>query len=301
MERANNDGKDIALPDGEKNRERMLPLPDKDQVSFAFLCRINLPLIITAYQLIAQGKRVCIIGRTQLGGPLKKIIRDLCGTRPTEAGYTNRISDKTNKSGKVTEEGLMSRLAHYFEMQSKKLSDEKYERKLEALQQNCECVEVIATRINDDKVSSVVEEIDKLFTEEPTPGVISLSTIHRAKGLEWDVVFILRPDLLPHPRAEGKPEEEQQERNCCYVAATRARHRLYYVSNWPFGGGKDTKKFNAMGIKPSGVLGGRKEVNIQDILNVDSGVEDLEIPMTELTTLNLSNKDKDAEDDGEPF
>ena len=275
MTRANNNGKDISLPDGENNQERTLPIPGKDEVSFAFLCRVNLPLIITAYQLIAQGKRVCIIGRTQLGGPLKRIITDLCGSNPAVAGYTNRISDRRKKNGKV-KKGLMSRLAHYLEMQSHKLSDEKYENKLEALQQNCECIEVIATRIQDDKVSSIIEEIDKLFTEEPTPGVISLSTIHRSKGLEWDVVFILRPDLLPHPRAEGKPEEEQQENNCCYVAATRARHRLYYVSNWPFGSGKSTKKFAEKGIKSDSVVIFDEPfvqppvTNIQDILGISN-------------------------------
>jgi hypothetical protein len=248
MERANNNNVDISLPDGIGGTERALPLPTKKEVSFAFLCRINLPLIITAYQLIAQGKRVCIIGRSQIGGPLKRIIQDLCGEREGEAGYTNYIGDLTDEQGRVIEQGMMSRLANYYEVQRNKLQDEKYKKKLEALQQNIECIEVIATRVQDDKVSSVVAEIDKLFTDEPLPGVISLSTVHRAKGLEWDVVFILRPDLMPHPYATSE-EEMQQEMNCCYVAATRARHRLYYVQNWPFGSGSGKLNWTA----PEGV------------------------------------------------
>ena len=57
---------------------------------------------------------------------------------------------------------------------------------------------------------------------------IILSTIHQAKGLEWDAVFVigLRDGGFPNPRAlmEGAIEEE---RRLFYVAATRARDRLY--------------------------------------------------------------------------
>jgi hypothetical protein len=234
MNRAHNKGTDISLADGVNGAERSLPTGGKP-TTFAFLCRINVPLVVTAYQLIGQGKRVCIIGRSQIAGPLKQIIEALCGTDPHRDGYTNRISNRLDQQGNVMEIGLMSRLAEYLRIQNAKLRDEKYEKKLEALQQNVECIEIIATRVKDDRVSSVMKEIDELFTEEPEPGVICLSTVHRAKGLEWDVVFILRPDLLPHPLAKSD-EEMEQEQNCCYVASTRARHRLYYVSNWPFGG-----------------------------------------------------------------
>jgi hypothetical protein len=238
MERANNDGLDISLPDGINGSERSLT-----NVNFAFLCRINLPLIITAYQLIAQGKRCCIIGRQQIGAPLKNIIESICGTDRNQGGYVNRISDKLDSDGDIAEEGLMTRLNQYYRMQSAKLQGEGYEKKLETLKQNVECIEVIATRVKDDKVSSLLLEIDTLFVEDPTPGVISLSTIHRSKGLEWEVVFILRPDLLPHPAAKPNPDgswsdEQQQEKNAQYVAATRAKNRLYYVANWPFGSSK---------------------------------------------------------------
>lgn len=235
MTRANNEGRDIALPDGIDNVARNL-----ETATFAFLCRINLPLIVTAYQLISQGKRVCIIGRNQIGLPLKRIIEEVCGSDSNDKFYTNRISNLTDRNGNLVEEGLLSRLANWYRVQEAKLEEEKYKNKLEQLQQNIECIEVIATKVKDDKVSSVLAEIDTLFTEEATPGVISLSTIHRAKGLEWDVVFILRPDLLPHPLAKANPDgswsdEQQQEQNAQYVAATRAKKRLYYVENWPFG------------------------------------------------------------------
>jgi ATP-dependent exoDNAse (exonuclease V) beta subunit len=266
VDRANNNGTDIELPDGDPTgqndsdgnpvfKSRTLPLPGKT-TNFAFLCRINAPLVVTAYQLIGKGKRVCIIGRSQLGTPLKTLIEGLCGTDPRDSNNTNRISDKVDERGRTDEVGLLTRLDSYFKIQAAKLADEKYKNKLEQLQQNCECIEVICENVMDDKVSSVLAEIERLFTDEPTPNTISLSTVHRAKGLEWEVVFILRPELLPHPSAKTA-DELQQETNACYVAGTRAKNRLYYVVDWPFG--NKHKKRNMSWDRPNGA-------NLQGVL-----------------------------------
>ena len=55
-----------------------------------------------------------------------------------------------------------------------------------------------------------------------------LSTIHQAKGLEWEAVFIINmtADAFPHPRAV-KEGEMEEERRLFYVAATRAKSKLY--------------------------------------------------------------------------
>ncbi|HBK34212.1 TPA: hypothetical protein DEP34_01650 [Candidatus Uhrbacteria bacterium] len=58
-----------------------------------------------------------------------------------------------------------------------------------------------------------------------------LSTIHQAKGLEWNTVFLihLAQDKFPHPRALEEEEGLEEERRLFYVATTRARRRLYYT------------------------------------------------------------------------
>lgn len=58
---------------------------------------------------------------------------------------------------------------------------------------------------------------------------IILSTIHQAKGLEWEVVFLinLTEDALPHPRALSEPGGLEEERRLFYVAVTRAQKNLY--------------------------------------------------------------------------
>ena len=58
-----------------------------------------------------------------------------------------------------------------------------------------------------------------------------LSTIHSAKGQEWDTVFILNlvDGCIPSDMATGKPEQVDEERRLLYVAMTRAREHLYLV------------------------------------------------------------------------
>ncbi len=56
-----------------------------------------------------------------------------------------------------------------------------------------------------------------------------LSTIHQAKGLEFDVVFIIMlcDGLFPSSRSMEEPKDEEEERRLFYVAMTRARDELY--------------------------------------------------------------------------
>ena len=70
-------------------------------------------------------------------------------------------------------------------------------------------------------------EIEGLFSDD-RPSVI-LSTVHRAKGLEEDRVFILYPDKLPLVWENQQPWELKQEMNLKYVALTRAKAELIFV------------------------------------------------------------------------
>ncbi|MHB8522398.1 MAG: ATP-dependent helicase [Limisphaerales bacterium] len=58
---------------------------------------------------------------------------------------------------------------------------------------------------------------------------LRLSTIHQAKGLEFDVVFVIMlcDGLFPSARSLNRPENEEEERRLFYVAITRARNELY--------------------------------------------------------------------------
>lgn len=64
---------------------------------------------------------------------------------------------------------------------------------------------------------------------EDAPGVVTLMTLHTAKGLEFPVVFLtgLEDGVFPHMRSLGDKPELEEERRLAYVGVTRARERLY--------------------------------------------------------------------------
>jgi DNA helicase-2/ATP-dependent DNA helicase PcrA len=60
---------------------------------------------------------------------------------------------------------------------------------------------------------------------------VTLSTVHSAKGLEWDTVFVIwmMDGWFPSSRAYDAFEDLEEERRLLYVAATRAKQRLYFT------------------------------------------------------------------------
>jgi DNA helicase-2/ATP-dependent DNA helicase PcrA len=73
---------------------------------------------------------------------------------------------------------------------------------------------------------ALVSDADDL---EDASGSVSLMTMHTAKGLEYDAVFItgVEEDLIPHRISAGEPGGPAEERRLFYVGVTRARKRLY--------------------------------------------------------------------------
>ncbi len=73
---------------------------------------------------------------------------------------------------------------------------------------------------------SLVSDVD---TYNPDEDSLTLMTIHSAKGLEFDVVFIagLEEGLFPHANSLHDEDRLEEERRLCYVAMTRARKRLF--------------------------------------------------------------------------
>ncbi|PZN08763.1 MAG: DNA helicase PcrA [Bacillota bacterium] len=73
---------------------------------------------------------------------------------------------------------------------------------------------------------ALVSDVDQL---EEGARAVSLMTLHSAKGLEFDVVFItgMEEGVFPHSRSLDDPQELEEERRLCYVGMTRARQRLY--------------------------------------------------------------------------
>lgn len=76
---------------------------------------------------------------------------------------------------------------------------------------------------------SLVADADQIPEADGGQGVVTLMTLHTAKGLEFPVVFLtaMEDGVFPHVRSLGEPKELEEERRLAYVGITRARQRLY--------------------------------------------------------------------------
>lgn len=75
---------------------------------------------------------------------------------------------------------------------------------------------------------ALVSDLDNYDTNADA---VTLMTLHCAKGLEFDTVFMagMEEGLFPHSRSISEPNEMEEERRLCYVGMTRARTRLYLI------------------------------------------------------------------------
>ena len=179
----------------------------------AILCRNNAPLIRMAYGFIRRGIGINMPGR-DLGTGLINFIRKLRG---------NDADDTVVKAGE------------WLDKESEKLIEKGDEDKIEALADRVECLEVIVDNLDysNRSVAALIEEIEYLFKESDSPAV-TLCSVHKSKGDEWDRVFILDFDELMPSRYARKDWMRVQENNLIYVAITRAKSYLGYISSGCF-------------------------------------------------------------------
>ena len=70
--------------------------------------------------------------------------------------------------------------------------------------------------------------LDKLLNTSPNPSCVTLSSVHKAKGLEAENVFVLNEGKVCFdPR--NSSELQQQEKNLSYISLTRAKNKMYLV------------------------------------------------------------------------
>ncbi len=76
---------------------------------------------------------------------------------------------------------------------------------------------------------ALVADADSIPDGEDHGGVVTLMTLHTAKGLEFPTVFLtgMEEGIFPHSRSLGEARELEEERRLAYVGITRARQRLY--------------------------------------------------------------------------
>lgn len=158
------------------------------------LCRTNAPLVGPAFALIRRGVKAIIRGR-DIGKGLIVLVRKM---------NANDLPD------------LLKKLEEYKNKEVAKLQAADKGSQAQSVQDKVETIFALADGI--DTISQLEDRVEMIFSDDAV-GVV-FSSVHRAKGLEANRVFILHPELLPHPMAK-KEWEMVQERNIQYVAYTR--------------------------------------------------------------------------------
>ncbi len=191
------------------------------------LCRNNAPLVQIYNEFLKLGKKAFIRGK-DIGNNLKAIVnstkQELLNADCKEDGVFVRLYDDLF----VTRNKLMEK----FGIDDKTaMESPQIQNKLDMIN----ALEILADGIN--KSEEILEKIDEIFPKKDKKDGISLSTIHKAKGLEANNVFIACESLMPSKSAK-KDWEVRQEYNLMYVAYTRAKNTLGFIDE------KDFEKFN---------------------------------------------------------
>ncbi|MEU1347432.1 DNA helicase PcrA [Streptomyces sp. NPDC005786] len=138
----------------------------------------------------------------------------------------------------VVVEAVMERTGYLAELQAS--TDPQDETRIENLQELASvALEFEQERAEDEGAGTLAEFLEKVALvadadqipdeDEDGSGVVTLMTLHTAKGLEFPVVFLtgMEDGVFPHMRALGQTKELEEERRLAYVGITRARERLY--------------------------------------------------------------------------
>lgn len=179
----------------------------------AILCRNTKPLVELAYNLIRQNVACRVEGRSIGQGLINLAMRW--------------------KSIKTVGE-LAVKLSEWAERETAKHKAKGNDSRCQIIEDQVKTLEVFIAQCDDsDRIATLTGKIDALFgdtKEGEIQRVLTLSTVHRAKGKEWDRVFALGMETYSPSKWATEAWELQQEDNLCYVQVTRARQHLTLVN-----------------------------------------------------------------------
>lgn len=202
------------MHEGSVTSMRRAEMPAALRSGDAVLCRINSSLVSECLSLISKGMKAVIRGK-DIGSQLMQIIEKVAGSKyATMEGFEDKLEAyRDREAARIIRQG-----------------GKRVNRLLAVLEDKIRCVMALYDDCNPANVGQMRKKVESIFTDTPGPGV-QLMSVHGSKGLEFDRVFIIEPQLLPLNMPGMSDEQMQQELNLCGVAATRAKNELIYVYN----------------------------------------------------------------------
>lgn len=181
------------------------------------LSRTKAPLFQLYMKMLTRGMN-CFIKGQDIGKNLDSLLHSI---------------DKKELNVRLEDDGVFVRLYdHLFSERNKLMQirgldfeDATLSEPILNLYDSIATLEALSDRLH--TKNELIHRLERVFVEDED--AICLSTIHKSKGLEADNVYILCHSALP-AHGGNQPWEQEQERNLVYVAYTRARKRLGFIS-----------------------------------------------------------------------
>jgi superfamily I DNA/RNA helicase len=174
----------------------------------AIVCRNTAPLVSFTYSLINRGIPAVMLGR-DIGKGLVTLIKSL------------KASDIIDLSGK---------LELWLKKSLEKAAATGNDSAVDAITDKASCCRIFIESAVNNNVSDLIKSIESFFKDTSESGKVTLCTIHKSKGLEWNKVFVLDKHRF-YPKWASKAWMKEQERNIHYVALTRAKSTLVYINS----------------------------------------------------------------------
>jgi DNA helicase-2/ATP-dependent DNA helicase PcrA len=274
----NNDGRKGVIEEVSNIDE----IKDGDMV----LCRTNAPLMQIYNTFIKEGKK-CFVRGKDIGNNLKQLVKS---------------TKKENLGNDLKTDGVFVRLYNrLFESRDNLMihSNIDYETAMQSsiitnFLDMIRALEVLSEGLNN--ATELIDRISEVFSDRKKNG-ISLSTIHKAKGLEADRVFIACKSLMPSKSAK-KDWELNQEYNLMYVAYTRAKNMLGFLDETDFknfysDSKQEKNRLKDIELKVDSILG-KKPKYITSGISFSSEIikraKKIELPKSNTKTLNNNTK-----------
>jgi len=188
-------------------------LPDAVRPGDLIISRVKAPLVKVCFALLALRIPATILG-SDIGKGLIAIIERV---QKRDGFAWHRFPDYVKA---------------YASEQSAKALARGDESRANAITDECDALIHIYEESKPDTSQALIAQIEALFKDQDgsSKSTVLLSTAHKSKGLEAERVFILAPEKLPL-KFDMTPEQADQERNLEYVAYTRAKRVLVFVTH----------------------------------------------------------------------
>ena len=209
----------IALPDAIDGEINYDVSPNDPVAGDMVLCRTTAPLVEQFLKYLRINKKAYIRGFENIKKEYLELI----------SNTHSKLIDRNC----VTCDGLFPKLYVYLFNEMDRISstfgldedDTLSHQTILTLYDNIESLKVLSEGLI--STEELVDKINTIFNGDIT-NAVELSTVHKAKGLEADNVYILQPSLMPNKFAK-KEWEIKTEKNLIYVAYTRAKKTLNFI------------------------------------------------------------------------